>query len=275
MNITSLKQLCNKLDITPRKSKGQNFLLNKKVVQKMIETSGISKKDTVIEVGPGFGILTEELRKKAKKVIAVELDRKFYNYLLDQFANKKNVELVNQDILKFDLDKLGLGQYKVVANLPYQITSAVIRFFLTAKNKPSEMTVMVQKEVAQRMVACPPKMNLLALSVQYYGQPEIKLVVDKNNFWPKPKVDSAVVVISKIDEISQQHIRQINEQEFFHIVKIGFQSKRKQLINNLSRKMPVDKEELAKILKELSLSTSIRPQNMSLSNWFSLIKILY
>lgn len=237
----------------------------------MVGLAGLSKKDTVVEVGPGFGVLTRELSKNVKKVVSLELDKKIYSFLENEFADIANVELINKDLLKVDLDKLKLGRYKVVANLPYQITSAAIRKFLTAKNKPEQMTIMVQKEVAQRVIASPPKMNLLALSVQYFGQPSIEFVIKNDNYWPKPKVDSAVLQIKNIQQHSQENNQLVDEDLFFKFIRAGFSSKRKLLINNLCRGLKLDKKKVELEWQKVGLSANIRAENLDLKLWLKLI----
>lgn len=271
MNISEIKKICATLDIKPKRSKGQNFLWRKNIVAKMVGLAGLSKKDTVVEVGPGFGVLTRELSKNVKKVVSLELDKKIYSFLENEFADIANVELINKDLLKVDLDKLKLGRYKVVANLPYQITSAAIRKFLTAKNKPEQMTIMVQKEVAQRVIASPPKMNLLALSVQYFGQPSIEFVIKNDNYWPKPKVDSAVLQIKNIQQHSQENNQLVDEDLFFKFIRAGFSSKRKLLINNLCRGLKLDKKKVELEWQKVGLSANIRAENLDLKLWLKLI----
>ena len=248
----NIKNLLGKYGVRPSKGLGQNFLVDKRVLGKIIEAANLGKEDTVLEIGAGIGTLTLELAKKAKKVIAVEKDPKMCEILHETMKGYENVEIIQGDILKLEIFnfqfsifkqkpnaknqmpktkcKIQNTRYKVVANLPYYITSPVIRKFLEAENPPSEMILMVQKEVAQRICARPPRMNLLAVSVQFYAEPKIVSYVSKNSFWPSPKVDSAIIKIAR-----NKNQETVNKELFFKIVKAGFSQPRKQILNNLSK----------------------------------------
>jgi len=202
----TIKELLNKYGAAPLKQMGQNFLINRGVLQKIICAANLDREDTVLEIGPGLGQMTQELAKRVKKVIAIEKDKKFVEILKETLKEYKNVEVIQDDILKTKKLKLLTKNYKLIANLPYYITSPVIRKFLEIENKPKEMILMVQKEVAQRICACPPslrsgagrrakppQMSLLAVSVQFYAQPKILGYASKGSFWPQPKVDSAIL----------------------------------------------------------------------------------
>jgi len=248
---------------------GQNFLINPRILQKIIQTADL-KNDIVLEVGPGLGTLTQELAKKAKKVIAVEKDKQMAEALKEILKDFKNIEIIQEDILKiFKKQTLNLKKYKVVANIPYYLTSPLIRMLLESDNPPKEIVLMIQKEVAQRITVQPPKMNLLAVSVQFYSQPKTISYVAKESFWPEPKVDSAII---KIDNIKKT--KKINQERFFKIVKAGFSSPRKQLANNLSEKLNIDKEKIKTALAECGLNPQARAENLSLENWMKLISNL-
>jgi len=218
----TIKQILKEYDAAPLKRLGQNFLINRGVLQKIVEAANLGREDIVLEIGPGLGQMTQELARRAKKVIAIEKDRKFVEILKETMKEYDNVEIIQGDILKIGLADTGLTvtkpvsfrgngyvtterdrngprnrnrltPYKVIANLPYYITSPVIRKFLEEKNQPKEMLLMVQKEVAQRICASPPNMSLLSISVQFYAQPKIISYVSKDSFWPSPKVDSAIL----------------------------------------------------------------------------------
>ncbi len=260
----------------PIKHFGQNFLNDKNVLRKIIKTADLSADDVVLEVGPGTGILTKELVKTAKKVIAVEKDRNLAKLLKETFKDCNNIEIINADILRIFNLKLKIlnefpitqfSNYKVVANIPYYITSPLIRNFLEAENPPQSMTLLVQKEVAQRICSSPPDMNLLAVSIQYFSKPEIISYVSKNSFWPKPKVDSAIIKISNIQK------RETNN--FFKIAKAGFSQPRKKIINNLSARLGMDKEKIQEILKKAGISPEQRPQTLSVQNWIDLSGLFY
>ena len=273
-----VKQICQVYDIRPKKSKGQNFLINPEIIEKIITAADISQGDVILEVGPGLGILTEELTKKAGRVISVELDQKLFDFLKAKFINVINLNLINQDILKADPKsyKLKATSYKIVANLPYNITSYFLQKFLTSEIKPKEMTLLVQKEVANRIVAKPGQMSLLAISVQLYGKPKMISVVDKNNFWPKPEVDSAILTIYDIKDQKavDNFLAGITESFFWRIVKIGYSAKRKQLQNNLSAGLKIPAVEIKKALKKANFDPKIRAQNLSIDDWINLAKSL-
>lgn len=263
------RELCDHYDIKPARSRGQNFLINEDVFDKIVELSELEANDTVLEIGPGLGFLTAKLSKKVGSVVAVELDDKLANVLKIALGSKKisNVQVENKDILRFNPDKLGTG-YKVVANLPYNITSIFLRTFLSGPFKPSSMTLMLQKEVAERIVAKPGKMSLLALSVQYFGEPEIVLQVPRSDFWPQPEVDSAVIVVNNIKPI---HNSREEEKLFFRLAKVGFSSKRKMLKNNLSSGLHVAQEKIIDALKKANLKETVRAQELSIDDWVNLV----
>ncbi len=272
MNLLSQTQnICQELNLNPVKSKGQNFLVEEEVVDKIIKSSNLNKNETVLEIGPGLGVLTQKLVTQSNKVVAVELDKKLFDYLREKFRGINNLELIEGDILELLDNKIInlLGKkYKVIANLPYQITSYILRRLLEAENKPDEMVIMVQKEVAERICAQPGQMSVLAIMVQYYSQPEIIREVTKNNFWPEPQVDSAILklIINKTDN----HI--IDNRKFFKLIKIGFSSKRKMLKNNLSN--IYDDKLVERVLKKINLNIKIRAQELGLNDWLQIYKEL-
>jgi len=271
--LSQTKYLIKKTGLKPDKFLGQNFCVDASVIQKMIEASGINNQDTVLEVGPGFGFLTQELLKVAKQVMAVEMDIKLAALLKKMEAVNRNLTVINDDILKIQNPKPELGDgravaypksYKIVANLPYSITSAFLRRFLTSEHKPESMTLLVQKEVAERICAKPKNMSLLAVSVQLYGQPEIVKIISKKSFWPEPKVDSAII---KISDIHHFPYREITEKFFWQIVKSGFSSKRKQLKNNLANGLHLPSNVISDILTRTQINPLARAQELSLEEW--------
>ncbi|OGY45065.1 MAG: ribosomal RNA small subunit methyltransferase A [Candidatus Buchananbacteria bacterium RIFCSPHIGHO2_01_FULL_39_14] len=283
--LKQVKDICRAYNLLLSRQKGQNFLINQKIIEKIIAVADLKPDDTVLEVGPGLGILTEGLIKKAKKVISVELDAKLYNFLKAKFAGAKNLELINQDILKSQILSARGGSalggksqnYKIVANLPYNITSNFLKKFLTSEARPEAMTLLVQKEVAQRICARPKKMSLLAVSIQLYGEPMIIEYVDKNNFWPKPEVDSAILKISDIRDqksVDKFFGKEVIEKNFWQLLHIGFSAKRKQLQNNLANGLKIDHQAAKRFLQMSNLSPLIRPQDLSLANWLTLAKKL-
>lgn len=259
------------MSIEPKKSLGQNFLRDENVLQKIIQAADLKTDDLVLEIGPGEGILTEELAKKSGQVVAVEIDKNLFANLKNKFRDKKNITFINDDILKINLSglfssyKLQVSSYKLIANIPYYITSLIIRFFLENKLPPQEMILMVQKEVAERIVSGPGQMSLLSVSVQYYAKPELLFYVDKKSFYPVPEVDSAVVRITQNVEHETQDTEKIKH--FFRIVKSGFSAKRKTLVNNLSNSLHISKEEAEEKIKSAGLKPTVRAQELSIEDW--------
>jgi len=259
MELKEIKNWLKKYNIRPSRRLGQNFLIDEKVLRKIIEAAELSKDDIVLEVGPGIGNLTAELAKRVKKVIAIEKDQKMVEILKELLEGWKvrNVKIVKADILKFSPKIYNLKSkiYKVVANIPYYLTSPLIRKFLENTGvQPLQMVLMVQKEVAQRIVARPPDMSILAVSVQFYAKAEIISYISKKSFWPQPKVDSAII---KIKPLINTDKRLINADLFFKIVKAGFSQPRKQLINNLSKNLKVDELKLISTRRSLALARVI------------------
>lgn len=257
--LSNYKNLLKKHGVKPSKRLGQNFLIDKNVLKKIIRTANLSPEDVVLEVGPGLGILTQELAKGAKQVIAVEKDKRMCEILAEVLnaGNVRNVRIVNQDILKFDPYTLCPKSYTLIANLPYYLTTPAIRKFLETKNPPQEIILVIQKEVAQRITAKPGKMSILTVSVQFYAEPKIISYVSKESFWPQPKVDSAIIKI-----VPKRWQKDINTELFFKIVKAGFSSKRKMLKNNLK----LDES----ILKKLGLNPKVRAENLSIQDWLKI-----
>ena len=261
-----MKEICRIYEINPQRSKGQNFLVTESIYDKIVASAEIKSTETVVEVGPGLGFLTAKLAKKASKVIAVELDDRLAEVLRIAIDSQgvENVEIVNQDILKFNPENI--GPYKIVANIPYNISSILLRNFLSAKNKPEAMVLMVQKEVAERIVVKAPDMNMLALSVQFFGEAKIIREVKAGNFWPEPKVDSAVIKITtRKTKYSPE-----DEKIFFRLAKIGFAAKRKMLKNNLCGGLKLKGEERKKIeeiFEKINFSSKLRAEDLSLENW--------
>ena len=255
---------------------GQNFLKDKAIVEKIISSANLRTDDFVLEIGPGKGVLTEELIKHAGHVIAVEIDPLLSKLLSKNLSNKKNIEIIKGDILKLNLEKIvaryGLRatEYKIIANIPYYITSPIIRLFLESQLPPEEMVLMVQKEVAERIVAKPGDMSILSVSVQYYAEPEILFTVPRSAFDPAPEVDSAVI---KVVCRKQQVASKEETKKFFKIVKAGFAAKRKTLINNLSASLQLDKEIVAEKIKNVGLKPTARAQELSIEVWKKLVRL--
>lgn len=267
---TEIKGLCHKYGLQPSKKYGQNYLVNFEPVKKMIEASELNKKDTVVEIGPGFGVLTFALAESAGKVIAFEIEKKLEEYWREKMKEYKNIEIVWGNVLtRITYHISHITKYKVVANLPYQITSHVLRTLLELEQKPEMIVVMVQKEVAERICAKPGDMSMLAVSVQYYGEPKIIKRVSRGNFWPEPKVDSAVL---SIQTYKHKNIQTSFDKNFFEIVKAGFANKRKQLWRNLSVGLKMDGEKVKKAVLETTGSEKSRAQELSLDQWKKLVE---
>lgn len=229
------KKIMSNTNIKPKKSLGQNFLKSKTALRDMLEAGKVEESDIILEAGPGKGILTEELLKKAGRVIAVEKDDVLMEFLRDKFSADiagGKLDLIHGDILNLDTNAYNLRSktYKLIANIPYYITGQFLRKFLSGENQPSKMVILLQKEVVKRITANDGKESILSISVKAYGKPKNIGKVSKENFSPKPKVDSAILLI---DNISRDFFNGIDEEKFFEIVKAGFSHKRKFLVKNL------------------------------------------
>ncbi len=262
--------LLRRYDLRPSKGLGQNFLQDKDALQKIVSAAGLSPADTVLEIGPGLGSLTRYLALSARSVTAVELDRKLFPVLESVLVPYKNVRLVQGDILKLDPAELMKAPgYVVVANIPYYITSMVIRHLLEAKQHPSRMVLTVQKEVAERICAGAGRMSLLALSVQVYGKPVIGTTIPGEAFYPPPKVDSAVLCI----EIYPQPVIPADRlDKFFTLIKAGFSQKRKTLRNALSGGLQIASVESEELLCSGGIDPRRRAETLSLDEWGNLVE---
>lgn len=256
------KDLLRELKIKPSKGLGQNFLIDKSAINKVLNALDISLNDTVLEVGPGFGMLTKELVKKAKKVVSVEKDRNMVN-LLEKECLVDNLEIVNQDILQFNPK---FKDYVLVGNIPFYLTAPVIRKFLETENRPKQIVFIIQKEVAQRISANPPRMSILAVSVQIYADTKITSYIKKDSFWPKPKIDSAII------KIIPKEFPKMNMDLFFKTVKAGFSQPRKQLLNNLSKGLYINKTILSEKLSKININPTQRAETLSIKDWINLSK---
>ena len=253
----------------PKKSLGQHWLKDREILARIAEAASITTSDTVLEIGPGLGTLTSELLRRAEKVIAVELDSVLAEKLPGQFPGK-TLEVINEDILEFDLNMLP-KQYIVVANVPYYITSKIIKKLLTSDNKPKTTVLLIQKEVAQRLAAKPGNMSILSISAQIYGEVELDQMVPAHYFTPPPKVDSQVVVIRTR---SEPLIAPEDEKQFFKFVKAGFSSKRKKLRSSLSAGLNITKQETEDILKKVGINPDDRAEALAIQQWVDLMKIV-
>jgi 16S rRNA (adenine1518-N6/adenine1519-N6)-dimethyltransferase len=267
--IRKIKQILEMYGARPNADLGQNFLIDSKYLDAAIEAAAPLEGKTVLEIGPGMGVLTRKLSKVADEVIAVEVDGRMISILKTMCLKCTNLTVREMDIRKFD--PTDIGDYKIVANLPYYLTTHVIRKFLEEKNKPEQMVVMVQKEVAERICARPNKMNMLGISVQFYGEPTLITVVPREAFYPTPQVNSAIV---RINLYGSPLFTDVDPDRFFRLIKAGFGEKRKQLINSLSV-LGKDREELVRLLKLSEIDPQRRPETLSLSEWHIFYKNFY
>jgi len=300
MNIREIKKICKENDFVPLRRRGQNFLINPKVIERIIDVAEIKRDDIILEVGPGLGALTEDIANKCQKVIAVEIDKKLVESLTKRLSDYTNIEIIKGSILD-GISNLNLEakKYKVIANLPFNITGRVLRILLASKNKPELIVVVVQEEVAQRIISQPPSMSLLSLAIQFYSQVNAVFNINKSNFWPQPRVDSTILKIKP----NKSKIKREIENKFFQLIKAGFSSKRKYLLNNLVKSVIIqdikckkqetrnkkqtitnnqitnnqtnysispEKEIFLEIFREIGLNEKVRAQELSPEQWIQL-----
>ncbi len=269
--MTNPKRLLDSYGISPKKSLGQNFLHDPNALDKIIRAAELSPEETVLEIGPGTGALTDWLASVARRVIAVELDDRLIPLLQYRFSDYPNVTLVHANILEVNL---GLHirpdePYCVVANLPYYITSAILRYLFEQPHKARRLVVMVQNEVADRLVAPPGDLSLLGVSVQYYGRPRIITRLSPAIFWPRPDVTSALVRIDTYGD-GERPVQVADEAAFFRVVRAGFSQKRKQLANALAAGLGIDKETAAALLTAAGIAPTRRAETLTLAEWAAL-----
>ena len=256
-------------NLKAKKSLGQNFLKSKNALSLMINAGEVGENDIILEAGPGKGVLTEELLKKASKVIAVEKDDMLFEFLRDKFSSEiasGKLQLIHGDILNLNLPsyKLTANSYKLVANIPYYITGQFLRKFLSGPVQPSKMVILLQKEVVKRITANDSKESILSISVKAYGRPKNIGKVSKENFSPKPKVDSAILFI---DNISRDFFKDAGEEaRFFEIVKSGFAHKRKLLAGNIKHLIKVG-DQIEKILENCGIPPKARAEDIKIEQW--------
>ncbi len=299
-----VRDLLDKYNLRPRKGLGQNFLADPNILRKIVEAADLTPDATVLEIGPGLGMLTRFLSQAAGRVVAVELDEALFGLLRQELSGLPNLELVQGDILQLDVGRLVEGQtantqpqtsnfqspparaaqpgraisnlqslpYTVVANLPYYITSAAIRHVQEAHPPPQRIVLTVQREVAERIVAAPGELSLLAVSVQFYGRPRIVARIPAGAFVPPPKVDSAVV---RIDTHPAAPVEVADVEAFFRVVRAGFGQKRKQIKNSLAAGLGLPGGEAAAALARAGIDPQRRAQTLSLAEWAGLTREIY
>lgn len=259
--------ILKKYGLRANKKLGQNFLINEEIIDQIIEKADVNKNDTIIEIGPGLGSLTAKLLENANKVIAIELDSNMSNILKERFCLYDNFELIEKDVLKVDLNEIveKYDSVKVVANLPYYITTPIIMKLLEERLKLKSITVMVQKEVGERFCAVPnsKEYGAITISINYYTKPEIIIDVPKDNFEPMPEVDSCVI---KLDVRDVPPVDLKNEKEFFNLIKAGF-SQRRKTINNSLASMGISKEKIKNVLEKLSIDSKLRAENLTMEQF--------
>lgn len=260
----SVPYLLKKYGLRPHKGLGQNFLQDPIALEKIVAAAGIESTDTVLEIGPGLGSLTRYLAASAKEVVAVELDQHLLPPLKSVLTPYSNVRLIQGDILELDPSDLIQGDYIVAANIPYYITSAVIRHLLESQSKPKRIILTIQKEVAQRICEEPGEMSLLALSVQVYGKPRIAAYIPAGAFHPSPNVDSSVLVI---DIYPSPRIPSELLDTFFKLIKAGFSQKRKMLRNSLSSGLSISAANAADLLTRAGIDPMRRAETLSIEEW--------
>ncbi len=281
--LSQTKEMLRRYELKARKGLGQHFLVNSGVLKTITRAAELSEEDLVLEVGPGMGVLTRELVTQAGYVIAVEVDALMIDLLLETLSPPGKFSLVNRDILevepadliqqeqnKFPSTIKDPQKYKLVANLPYYITQPIIRHFCESKLKPQVMVIMVQKEVARNIVAGPGDLSILAISVQFYGHPKIIGYVPAGNFYPAPKVDSAILTI---EMYSEPPVAVTDERHFFKIVRAGFSSARKQVANSLSQGLDIHKAEVLSLMQKAKINPQKRAEDLTLEEWSHLDKI--
>ncbi|MGB4834119.1 MAG: 16S rRNA (adenine(1518)-N(6)/adenine(1519)-N(6))-dimethyltransferase RsmA [Candidatus Moraniibacteriota bacterium] len=259
------------MSVKAKKSLGQNFLKDESIIERILAVAEIGPEDRVFEIGPGTGVLTKVLDSRAKQVVAMELDHQLVERLETHFKASEGVSILEGNILDANLHEIlthagyESGQYKVVANIPYYITAPIIRTLLSLQSRPQSLTLMVQKEVAERLTAEPGAMSLLSLMAQYYSDVHIAFTVPKEAFDPVPKVDSAVVQL-----VPKRSFDSEEDRKFFRIARAGFAARRKTLANNLASSLKIEKSAVEAVLATSGLRLDIRAQALSVSDWEAL-----
>jgi len=272
VELPNVRALMRRFGLHPDKRLGQNFLIEKSSLEKVVQVSSLYGDETVLEIGAGLGSLTVLLSASAQRVIAVEIDKRLIPALELSIGHLDNVHLIVGDILKLNItDLLDDQAYFVIANIPYNITSVLVRHLMESRHPPERIVLTLQREVAQRIIAVPGELSLLALSVQVYGTPKIVGQIPSSAFYPQPKVDSSIIRI-------QLHPSPIVPPElistFFHLAKIGFNQKRKQLVNSLASGLGMNKDQVRMWLIESKIDPHSRPQEIELMQWVRLAETI-
>ncbi|HLZ55451.1 MAG TPA: 16S rRNA (adenine(1518)-N(6)/adenine(1519)-N(6))-dimethyltransferase RsmA [Ktedonosporobacter sp.] len=275
LDLTNIRELRNLLyahNMRPNKAFGQNFLVDRAVLMKIVEAADIEADEEVLEVGAGTGVLTRELARRARRVVAVEMERDMLTLLAKTTGEFKNVEVIARDLLFLDpVEVFGQAPYKLIANLPYYITAPTFRHFLESANPPRVLVVMVQQEVAQRIVAGPGDLSVLGVSVQFFGQPRIVARVPARAFYPAPKVDSAIL---RVDVHAEPPLAPTEQESFFRVVQAGFSERRKQLHNSLTHGLHYKNELIRNWLASAGIDASRRAETLSIEEWLRLWRVV-
>lgn len=268
LNLPELKKLLRRFNIEPRREQGQHFLIDRGVRDSIIKASGVGPHDDVLEIGPGVGCLTEALVKRAQRVVAVELDRQLARWLTARFQDAPNCTVVQDDARTVDLQALGLRdrQYHLISNLPYTITSYTIQQALTQVPRPSAITLVIQREVAERIVAPAGEKSLLTISVDYFAEARIAQIIPPAAFWPIPAVHSALITIMPREQRSA-----LDEGAFFRVVKAGYSSRRKQIRNSLAAGLQKEPKEIDIILEKAAIAPTARAQELEVQDWLRIV----
>ena len=264
------RDLFNQYGLSPKKSLAQNFLTDSRILSRISSAANLDPEDSILEIGPGLGALTKKLAPYVERVVAVEIDGRLIPILMDQLAGYENIELVHGDILNVDPAEYFEPTYKVVANVPYYITGAILRHILSSNIKPTIMVLTVQQEVAERMAARPGQMSILSTTVQMYAKVEVLFSIKAGAFWPRPDVDSAVVFLSLYEE---PIVQPDDEQAFLRLVKMGFSQKRKQLQKNL-RGLGYSRQDLMSYLAQVGIDGRRRAETLSVEEWLDIYHAL-
>jgi len=270
--MTSPKAILDTYELYPKKSLGQNFMHDPNALEKIAATAEIMPDDTVVEVGPGTGALTEKLAERARHVFSIEVDERLQPILEERFNDTPNVYFVFNDILKTDIPSLvGNNEFIVVANVPYYISSAIIWHFLEPERRPKRMVMTMQYEVAERIMEQPGNMSLLTVAVQFYGTPTIVSKLSPAVFWPRPHINSAIL---RIDTHPTHPVEVPSAQAFFRVVKAGFSQKRKQLKNSLSGGLQIKSKVARTMLETAEIDPQRRAETLSLEEWGRLTRVI-
>ncbi|MFH0912409.1 MAG: 16S rRNA (adenine(1518)-N(6)/adenine(1519)-N(6))-dimethyltransferase RsmA [Patescibacteria group bacterium] len=271
-DLVTIRQILREYQTFAQKRLGQHFLINRSVLTQIIQAAQVNDQDEILEIGPGLGTLTRELALSANRVIAVEKDPIMAKACRSLNSDLTNIRIIESNALTLDnlffQEYFPDRKYKLVSNLPYYLTSAIIRFFLESAYRPAMMVLMVQKEVAERIVATPPEANILSVAVQFYSHPEIIAIIPKQDFWPIPKVDSAIIRITPHKKLPAT----VDEKKFFRIVKAGFGERRKQIHNSLAGGLNLDVDTIKNILTVSGIASDRRAQTLNLQEWLKLYR---